>query len=104
MSPPSDHLLVEAAGSDTLVVYLSALNVGDGTFNWRRLGEAQGSHALFLSDKRNHWYLSGVAGIGSAADTANWVEQTARPLGREPHPLHRIEHGRLRRAVSRRSA
>lgn len=81
MSSPSDHLLVEAPGSDTLVVYLSALNVGDGTFNWRRLGQAQGSHALFLSDKRNHWYLDGLAGIGPAADTASWIKQTAARLG-----------------------
>lgn len=81
MNGPADQLLLERPSSDKLIVFLSAMNVGEGRFNWTSLATSLSSHSLLLSDGRNHWYLDGVASMGDdLAATARHIEALAERL------------------------
>lgn len=78
MNADLDHLLLERPYSDELVIFLSAMNVGGGRFNWSSLANSLSSHSLLLSDSRNYWYLDGVSSIGAdLAATARYIEVLA---------------------------
>ena len=77
-----DHFLHARPGSDTLVVYFSALNVEKRKFNFINLGRALPTHALFLNDLTQRWYQHGVAGLGSTLDeTCASIQDMAERLG-----------------------
>lgn len=77
-----DHFLHVRPGSDTLIVYFSALNVEKRKFNFINLGRALPTHALFLNDLTQRWYQHGVAGLGSTLDeTCAAIQRIAERVG-----------------------
>ncbi|MFT4955463.1 MAG: hypothetical protein ACI8U3_001856 [Brevundimonas sp.] len=77
-----DHFLHMHPGSDTLVVYFSALNVEKRKFNFMNLGRALPTHALFVNDLTQRWYQHGVAGLGASLDeTCASIQGMAERLG-----------------------
>lgn len=71
-----------AEGSTKLVIFFSGAGPRDGTFNFWKLGNKLGAHRLFVNDSRNHWYQSGVPGLGETIDeTLSTIRLWVRKLG-----------------------
>lgn len=69
-------------GSTKLVIFFSGAGPRDGTFNFWKLGNKLDAHRLFVNDSRNHWYQSGVPGLGDNIDeTLSNVRLWVRKLG-----------------------
>ena len=71
-----------AQGSTKLVIFFSGTGPKDGTFNFWKLGNKLDAHRLFVNDGRNHWYQSGVPGLGDNIDeTLSNIRLWVRKLG-----------------------
>ncbi|MEQ1949932.1 tetratricopeptide repeat protein [Mesorhizobium yinganensis] len=80
-SGPSFDLQI-SKGSKKLVLFFSGVGARDGRFQYWRVGKSLGTHCLFLSDGRKHWYQDGVEGLGSSVDeTVVNIRRQAAALG-----------------------
>ena len=71
-----------AEGSTKLVIFFSGAGPKDGTFNFWKLGNKLDAHRLFVNDGRNHWYQSGVPGLGESIDESLFsIRLWVRKLG-----------------------
>ncbi|WP_396649752.1 tetratricopeptide repeat protein [Mesorhizobium sp. IMUNJ 23232] len=64
------------------MLFFSGVGARDGKFQYWRVGKSLGTHCLFLSDSRKHWYQDGVEGLGASVDeTVANIRQRAAALG-----------------------
>ncbi|MDQ6436756.1 hypothetical protein RB623_22115 [Mesorhizobium sp. LHD-90] len=77
-----DFNLQTRRGSTKLILFFGGFGAQDGRFQYWKVGKALGTHCLFLSDGRKHWYQSGVPGLGhDIEETLASIRTCAAELG-----------------------
>lgn len=77
-----NHHFIQRAGSRRLVIYFSGTGKDQGKFDFWKVGRKIPENVLFVSDARNHWYQSGIVGLGSTIDlAARRIRKWGRAVG-----------------------